>query len=472
MLPAASPADTRVITFTNGNHDYQVAGYRYAQQTGYHNRRYGDYGPVQPFPKVLDPGDSGTVTLPDHLEYYDVQYVDSQGRVIHRQEAGLNQYLDSTPAAPNLGVDKVLLRNIADREWRVYFARPRKPDDWEPGTDYYGGPLIPASDPLGWEDEKTIYLPRGGSVVNVIAVDQEDTMAFRQFIWSGDGWRPEILDFESDESVPFVMTNREENRVGDIFVYRYQEDQDPTSSHPPAVDLLEFTPKSSLLKDESVTVHLEPGRYHFKAVTWDGVEIDYYVEVAVPGDSWDIRECEPPGSVRNGTQKWPLQKLQGPDQATSQQSFENYQASGAAVAGPLAIDLCTKSGQATQQWTVGAGQVLIDPDGYVYEAALGVSAVIAGATVTCDLYDEDMLAWERWPAELYESQINPQVTAEDGYYAFFVPPGLYRVRAEAAGFLPHTSPDIRVIREIVHYNVPLQREAGYFIHLPVVLRNH
>ena len=42
-----------------------------------------------------------------------------------------------------------------------------------------------------------------------------------------------------------------------------------------------------------------------------------------------------------------------------------------------------------------------------------------------------------------------------GYYAFFVPPSLYRVQASATGYISHTSPDIRVISEVVHNNIPL-----------------
>jgi hypothetical protein len=115
-----------------------------------------------------------------------------------------------------------------------------------------------------------------------------------------------------------------------------------------------------------------------------------------------------------------------------------------------------------------AGTILIDPDGYVYDASIGLEGKIQGVTVTCDVYDEDYQSWERWPAELYESQINPQVTGSDGYYAFFVPPGLYRVRAMAVGYDSHTSPDIRVIDEIVHYNIPLTCGGG--LYLPFVVR--
>ena len=93
--------------------------------------------------------------------------------------------------------------------------------------------------------------------------------------------------------------------------------------------------------------------------------------------------------------------------------------------------------------------------------------MIAGATVACDEYDEDLSSWDRWPAELHLNQLNPQVTGEYGCYAFVVPPGLYRVRAEAEGFAPHVSPDIRVIDEIVHYNVPMEKPKVY---IPVTVK--
>ncbi|MGC9349665.1 MAG: carboxypeptidase-like regulatory domain-containing protein [Anaerolineae bacterium] len=91
--------------------------------------------------------------------------------------------------------------------------------------------------------------------------------------------------------------------------------------------------------------------------------------------------------------------------------------------------------------------------------------------MTCEVYDEDYQAWNRWPAAFYENQINLQVTAGDGYYAFFVPPGLYRVHASAPDYEDYVSSDIRVVSEIVHYNVPLQpTEQPGEIFLPLVLR--
>ena len=155
------------------------------------------------------------------------------------------------------------------------------------------------------------------------------------------------------------------------------------------------------------------------------------------------------------------------ESATGLGELVDYCASLMVEAGKLLIVLC-EDGESESE--IQAGDILIDPDGYVYDAAQGTDAVIQGASVTCDMYDEDYQAWERWPAELYESQINPQVTGMDGYYAFFVPPGLYRVNATAFGYEPHTSPDIRVINEVVHYNIPMQGGGSGELFLPMLSR--
>jgi len=42
------------------------------------------------------------------------------------------------------------------------------------------------------------------------------------------------------------------------------------------------------------------------------------------------------------------------------------------------------------------------------------------------------------------------------------------VRAVAASYDPHTSPNIRVIDEIVHYNIPMMGGGGLF--LPFIFR--
>ncbi|MCX7858820.1 MAG: right-handed parallel beta-helix repeat-containing protein [Chloroflexus sp.] len=113
------------------------------------------------------------------------------------------------------------------------------------------------------------------------------------------------------------------------------------------------------------------------------------------------------------------------------------------------------------------GVVLIDPDGFVFDVTRGFDPAnptlhsLAGVTVTCMVHMPDWGGWVPWPAHLYENQINPQVTGNDGYFAFFTPPGSYYLQVEGKdGFQPWRSPVIQVVNEIVHVNVPLTPWTG------------
>ena len=71
-------------------------------------------------------------------------------------------------------------------------------------------------------------------------------------------------------------------------------------------------------------------------------------------------------------------------------------------------------------------------------------------------YVEYWGGWVPWPAQLYDNQVNPQVTGADGHFAFFTPPGRYYLQVEyAAGYQTWRSPVIEVVDEVVHMNVPL-----------------
>jgi uncharacterized repeat protein (TIGR01451 family) len=120
------------------------------------------------------------------------------------------------------------------------------------------------------------------------------------------------------------------------------------------------------------------------------------------------------------------------------------------------------------------GDILIDPDGYVfnvdeggdYSGEGGMFApveAISGVTVTCMVSMPQWGGWVPWPAHLYEDQVNPQVTDDvypdnittTGYYAFFTPPGFYYIDVEGIdGYQHWRSPVVQVITEIVHVNVP------------------
>jgi hypothetical protein len=111
---------------------------------------------------------------------------------------------------------------------------------------------------------------------------------------------------------------------------------------------------------------------------------------------------------------------------------------------------------------VDHGLILIDPDGYVFDVTQGFDPItptlhtLAGVTVTLKVHEPDLGGWVQWPAHLYDNQANPQVTASDGYYAFFTPPGRYSVQvAGKNGYQSWRSPVITVTGELVHVNVPL-----------------
>ncbi len=76
--------------------------------------------------------------------------------------------------------------------------------------------------------------------------------------------------------------------------------------------------------------------------------------------------------------------------------------------------------------------VLIDPEGYVYELHPRGKLSIENATVT--LWQmKDGSKWEVWPAQKY-NQINPQITNDRGEYSFLAPAGRYYIEAVAKNY--------------------------------------
>ncbi len=116
---------------------------------------------------------------------------------------------------------------------------------------------------------------------------------------------------------------------------------------------------------------------------------------------------------------------------------------------------------------VTQGEVLIDPDGFVFNQAAGGSydsvtgmfapvQPLSGFTVTAYVWVEAWGAWIQWPAELYDNQVNPQITPASGYYAFFTPPGKYYLETTGKdGYQTWRSPVVEVVSELVHMNTPL-----------------
>ena len=100
------------------------------------------------------------------------------------------------------------------------------------------------------------------------------------------------------------------------------------------------------------------------------------------------------------------------------------------------------------------GVVLIDPEGVVYD--LGTQALLANATVAClqGQNGVEKAAFTLWPAEDY-GQVNPQMTAGDGYFSFFTPVGIYRLDVQRSGYQPYRSVDLAVVDEPVRQDIPL-----------------
>ncbi|MCL2187358.1 MAG: stalk domain-containing protein [Defluviitaleaceae bacterium] len=72
-------------------------------------------------------------------------------------------------------------------------------------------------------------------------------------------------------------------------------------------------------------------------------------------------------------------------------------------------------------------RIIIDPSGYVYEGVL--SNRLAGVTATIFRQGSNT----PWNAAEYD-QVNPQITGQDGHYAWDVPPGNWRVHFAKEGF--------------------------------------
>jgi len=120
--------------------------------------------------------------------------------------------------------------------------------------------------------------------------------------------------------------------------------------------------------------------------------------------------------------------------------------------------------------STSTGSVLIDPDGYVFDKAKwesqGITQTLAGLSVTCEYSDTVADEWTTWPAWAYDQQSNPQVTGEDGYYSFFVPPGVYRVVAQHPDYWLYTSPNMAVVDAPARLNIPLVLVRR--VYLPII----
>jgi len=99
----------------------------------------------------------------------------------------------------------------------------------------------------------------------------------------------------------------------------------------------------------------------------------------------------------------------------------------------------------------------------------GITLTLAGVTVILQYSDTAANEWLMWPAWAFDDQVNPQATDADGNYAFFVPPGTYRITASHPDYWPYTSPDLVVVDAPARLNIPLVLTRR--VYLPIILRS-
>jgi hypothetical protein len=422
---------------------------------------------------ILDVKDTGTgqFTVPDDV-HIEVRYW-SGNTLVQRSEYDTSGPVIDNVMKPHYNRHVEFNNNTGRPLTGIYISLPS-----EIGTDAIGGsyvspqsPILPeksASYDLPWQDNYSDYS-------SVVIKDDQGVYYIRQFLYGPVDNKGRKFTLQNPGTAsPTVFTNDLGKDICQLRLVKHEKDQDGRLQQVIGmpVNMLELLNTSTIPKETSFLLKLEPGRYFVYAETCDhSVKIfRMWTEV---GGQVSIRECEGSGWLQLNEKRQLFQISNQPQNLTTNSSadFQIYQARLPFEEGSLGVTICSTndSGEHYIYEVIGYKPMLIDPDGYVYNAVLGFGVKVPGATVSCDVYDEDYQSWNRWPAELYESQVNPQVTHTDGYYAFFVPPGKYRVTATAPRYQPHTSPVIEVVNEIVHYNIPLASLLK-LIYLPLALR--
>jgi hypothetical protein len=113
--------------------------------------------------------------------------------------------------------------------------------------------------------------------------------------------------------------------------------------------------------------------------------------------------------------------------------------------------------------TTGAPQqfeiVLIDPSGYIYNANEGDDWRLPGATVVLQYFDPSIETWVNMTEEAYPGMLspttNPQITNEEGRYAWDVAEGRYRVIVSRPGFETTISREVVVPPPVLDLHVGL-----------------
>jgi hypothetical protein len=103
---------------------------------------------------------------------------------------------------------------------------------------------------------------------------------------------------------------------------------------------------------------------------------------------------------------------------------------------------------------------LIDPSGFIYNENKGEDWRLPGATVVLQYFDPQIETWVNMSEEAYPGMMspitNPQITGNDGRYAWDAAAGKYRVVVSRPGFETTTSREVIVPPPVTDLNVALK----------------
>ena len=181
----------------------------------------------------------------------------------------------------------------------------------------------------------------------------------------------------------------------------------------------------------------------------------FFAGLGLENSTLSLHLCVCPGGVDYPTETWVMIGGQRYNPTGGEPHIPTF--SIPAASGAIEFHGMCASGE-----LINHGLILVDPDGYIFDVTQGFDPIsptlhaITGVTVTLMVSEPDLGGWVQWPAHLYDNQINPQITADDGYYAFYTQPGQFYVQVSGkAGFQDWHSPVITVTNQLVHMNIPL-----------------
>lgn len=126
---------------------------------------------------------------------------------------------------------------------------------------------------------------------------------------------------------------------------------------------------------------------------------------------------------------------------------------------PLTIQVTPRYADGTTGGVQEFPIVLIDPSGFIYNNVKGEDWKLPGATVVLQYFDTEIDTWVNMSEEAYPGRMspitNPQITGQDGRYAWDAAEGTYRVVVSRPGFETTISREVVIPPPVTDLHVAL-----------------